>query len=366
MRFKPLFLLLVVVSWSCENDGNTTDRPCPVDGIELPASSASAPVEPGTTLTVRGTGFAPDCEIWLRAVQSPAETVEAEITQVTETSLDFTAPQVSGRQTVELRQDGGSWVLGELTFPAEEERPLEILPRRVSHIRVTWPEDQTFVRRYTYDAEGRITTITTTDRQNNYEGASDEPFEDESITIEYAPGRIVETDERGAVSTYELTDGRTTAIIAAPGGGSYPDDCTYTYDAEGYVSGSTWAETGSEEDELLDGKCTYTVVDGNLAKWNDDDGTYVTEYTIRYDSERPNNLNIDLFGVDEFTFEHMFNHIYLFGAGGCRLRSLPSRIDEKDGDTEIFRYEMDGEYISKIEISDADDCLTTLLEFFYE
>lgn len=81
----------------------------------------------------------------------------------------------------------------------------------------------TFVIRYTYDAEGRIITITQTDQQYIYEGASNQPTEDEITTVEYSSDCIIETDPDGAISTYKLEDGRTTAITATPGGGSYPD-----------------------------------------------------------------------------------------------------------------------------------------------
>ena len=91
----------------------------------------------------------------------------------------------------------------------------------------------TFVLRYTYDAEGRIVTITETDQQYNFEGAPDESFEDEVTTIEYAPDRIVVTEPEGAQSIYALADGRTTAITSIPGGGVYLSDYTFSYDENG-------------------------------------------------------------------------------------------------------------------------------------
>lgn len=144
-----------------------------------------------------------------------------------------------------------------------------------------------------------------------------------------------------------------------PAVGSYPDNCTFSYDVKGYISESTWTENPDHE---YSGKCIYTITNGSLTQWSNNK----ENYKVRNNPERPNNLNIDLFGVDEFTNENPFNHIYLFGAGGCRFRTLPLRIDYGEDGAETYRYEMEGDYISKIEISDEDGELNTRLEIFYE
>ena len=354
-----IFMLLILFNCGCNNDKEAI--PCPVTSVELPQSSSDKPAEPGQILVIRGNGFAPDCEIWLHAteVAKTSEAIQGEIMEVTDSSLSFIAPEVTGRQSVELRQDGGTWILGELIFPDKENLPLEILPRRISHIRVTWPEDMTFVIRYTYDAEGRIVVITQTDQQYIYEGASNQPIEDEITTVEYSSDRIIETDPYGAISTYKLEDGRTTAITATPGGDSYPADCTFSYDAKGYISESTWTENPDHE---YSGKRIYTITNGSLTQWSNNK----ENYKVQNNPERLNNLNVDLFGVDELTNENPFNHIYLFGVGGNRLRTLPLRIDYGEDGAETYRYEMESDYISQIEISDEDGELNTRLEIFYE
>ena len=44
----------------------------------------------------------------------------------------------------------------------------------------------------------------------------------------------------------------------------------------------------------------------------------------------------------------------------------PLRIDYGEDGAETYRYEMEGDYISQIEISDEDGELNTRLEIFYE
>ena len=53
--------------------------------------------------------------------------------------------------------------------PEEEETPVEILPRRISHIKITYPDDLSFVQQFAYDEQGRIASITETDQQYAYQ-----------------------------------------------------------------------------------------------------------------------------------------------------------------------------------------------------
>lgn len=369
MKKHSFFLTLIAITLlaSCSNDNEPDDTmQCPVSGIELPESSTQAPVTPGSTITIRGNGFASDCEIWLYAVEAAKTTegVQAEIENVTSASLSFIAPSVAGLQSVELRQDGGTWRLGELTFPAEEEDlPLEILPKRISHIRVTWIEDMTFVLRYTYDTEGRIIAITKTDQQSDYE---DGPFEDEVTNIEYASDRIIVTEPEGSQLIHTLTNGRTTSIVGISNNGSYPSDYTFSYDENGYLAESRWIENPDHE---YSAESVYTIIDGSLVRVQEKENSeewYGGNAIYENDPVRLNNLNIDLFGISDFIDHADFDNVYLYGAGGKRLRTLPIKIDYGDDGISTYRYEMDGKYISQIEKYDEDGELSERLEFFYD
>lgn len=80
---------------------------------------------------------------------------------------------------------------------------------------------------------------------------------------------------------------------------------------------------------------------------------------------RLNNLNIDLFGMSDFIDETDLDRIYLFGAGGNRFKTLPVKIDYGEDGVTTYRYEMDGEYISRIDKFQENE-LTSILEIFYE
>ena len=78
-----------------------------------------------------------------------------------------------------------------------------------------------------------------------------------------------------------------------------------------------------------------------------------------------NNLNIDLFGISDFITTTDLDRIYLVGAGGNRLKKLPASVDYGENGVDTYRYTMEGEYISKIEIDEDGEPLT-ILEIFYE
>ena len=171
---KFLFLgwLLAAASLTaCDKDNEQEDGPCPVTDIELPQSSEQTPIEPGSTIEIRGNGFEDDCEIWLFGASQTAG-VQAEILEVSASAVRFTAPNLCGTQRIELRQNGGVWDIGTLVFPEEEMLPIEILPRRISHIRITYPDDLSFVQQFAYDEQGRIASITETDQQYAYPGTT--------------------------------------------------------------------------------------------------------------------------------------------------------------------------------------------------
>ena len=363
---KLLFLgwILAAALTACDKDnGQDGDGPCPVTDIELPQSSAQAPIEPGSTIEIRGNGFKADCEIWLfeetRAAASAG--VKAEILEVSASALRFTAPDLCGPQSIELRQDGGAWNIGTLVFPEEEEQPAEILPRRISHIKVTYPDDLSFVQQFAYDEQGRITSITETDQQYAYPGTT---VQDEVTEISYENDRIVITEPSGARSILTLADGRATTITGVAANNHYPDDYTFTYDANGYIATSTWIDN---PEKTYFAKSIYTVVNGcmtQVREAEDSEEWYGGNASYTNNPERPNNLNIDLFGISDFITTTDLDRIYLVGAGGNRLKKLPSTVDYGEDGIDTYRYTMEGEYISKIEIDEDGEPLT-ILEIFY-
>lgn len=361
---KFLFLgwLLAAASLTaCDKDNEQEDGPCPVTDIELPQSSEQTPIEPGSTIEIRGNGFEDDCEIWLFGASQTAG-VQAEILEVSASAVRFTAPNLCGTQRIELRQNGGVWDIGTLVFPEEEMLPIEILPRRISHIRITYPDDLSFVQQFAYDEQGRIASITETDQQYAYPGTT---AQDEVTEITYESDRIVITEPSGAQSILTLADGRATAITGVAFNDNYPDDYAFTYDANGYIATSTWTQN---PDKTYSAKSLYTVVNGCMTQVREaeDSGEwYGGNASYTNNPERMNNLNIDLFGISDFITTTDLDRIYLVGAGGNRLKKLPASVDYGENGVDTYRYTMEGEYISKIEINENGEPLT-VLEIFYE
>ena len=344
-----------------QNENENEDGACPVSDIELPQSSEQSPIEPGSTIEIRGNGFEADCEIWLFGT-SRAAGVQAEILDVSPSAVRFTAPDLSGPQSIELRQNGGAWRIGTLFFSEEEVPSTGILPRRISHIRITYPNDVSFVQQFAYDGQGRITSITETDQQYAYPGTT---AQDEVTEISYEDDRIVITEPSGALSTLTLSNGRASAIIGTALNDHYPDDYTFTYDANGYIASSTWIQNPEQDHSA---KSIYTVVDGCLTQVReaeDSEEWYGGNASYTNNPEQPNNLNIDLYGISDFITTTDLDRIYLVGAGGNRLKKLPASVDYGENGIDTYRYSMKGEYISKIEIEE-DGELLTILEIFYE
>lgn len=366
---KFLFLgwLLAAASLTaCDKDNEQNgDGPCPVTDIELPQSSEQTPIVPGSTIEIRGNGFENDCEIWLFEETRTAASagVKAEILEVSASIVRFTAPDLSGAQSIELRQNNGAWRIGTLVFPEEEEEtPVEILPRRISHIKITYPDDLSFVQQFAYDEQGRIASITETDQQYAYPGTT---AQDEVTTFAYESDRIVITEPSGAQSILTLVDNRTTAITGVAHNDHYPDDYAFSYDANGYIATSTWTQN---PDKTYSAKSIYTVVNGCMTQVREDEDSeewYGGNASYTNNPEQTNNLNIDLFGISDFITTTDLDRIYLVGAGGNRLKKLPSTIDYGENGIDTYRYTMEGEYISKIEIDEDGEPLT-ILEIFYE
>ena len=367
-KLLTLFCFLAAVLTACDkNNEQNGAGPCPVSDIELPKSSAQAPIEPGSTVEIRGYGFEADCEIWLfeetRAATSAG--VKAEILEVSASALRFTAPELSGPQSIELRQNGGAWRIGTLVFPEEEEEvetPVDILPRRISRIKITYPGDLSFVQQFAYDEQGRITSITETNQQYDaYPGAT---AQDEVTEFAYESNRIVISEPSGARSILSLADGRVTTISGIAFNDHYPDDYAFTYDANGYIATSTWIQN---PEKTYSAKSIYTVVNGcmtQVREAEDSEEWYGGNASYTNNPERPNNLNIDLFGISDFITTTDLDRIYLVGAGGNRLKKLPSTVDYGENGVDTYRYTLEGEYISKIEIDEDGEPLT-ILEIFY-
>lgn len=335
------------------------------------------------------------------AVKAAGEEVKTTVTSVTASSITFTAPEnVSGAQTVVLKQNGGAWELGTLTFAAEPAGPEEptdpitpeLLPNKVSNIRVTFKDESKgdYVTEYAfaYDEQGRIAKLVTTESTEYEEDADDVltttyTYSDNSILAEGSGIGYI----RSKTEKYTLTDGRVSEYtIETVGSGKYNDVTATTrisvrpaYDDNGYMTGIEGTETCDEDGDVWTSVAneSLTFIDGTLQKysveWNEEDeaenGMTEIEFTA---GTTLNNLNIDLMGIDWLEEDAYFAPAYLLNIGGKRSLRLPNHVHtiyddgaKADDFTNEIQYEMNGDYISVMRIY-RDGALETMVEIGYE
>lgn len=392
MKKILFFVMAAALFCGCKKEDGGGDVPCPVAGVEMPSSSADNPIKPGAEITLQGKGFTQNSEIWLRGSdEARAADVKAKVTDVTASSITFEAPEVYGAQTVVLKQDGGEWSLGSLTFtaqPEEPEPPVEdngILPDKVSVIRVIHKDDKSdYVTEYafSYDEQGRIAKLVTTEYETDILTTT-YTYSDNQITAEANGNGYIQSQ----VWRYELTDGIISGYEVETVGGKSGSEIINTVTLK-YDNGHITAVEGTQtnEDNITPWNATITeklvFTDNTLTKYsttdtrhypNSDDDIY--SFDVDFVPGPLNNLNIDIMGID-WIGEYLYTSpAYLMNMGGNRSLRLPESIHASyiDGNTNSkdeeytneFEYEMNGEYISSIKIS-RDGQIETIIEIDYE
>lgn len=290
--------------------------------------------------------------------------MQAEVTGRSATEITFLAPEVSGVQTVVLKQNGGEWSLGKMYFAEEPDLDdLELLPRKVSRMKLVYFDKyQEFETSYLYDDRGNIIGMTETEMQGEtVYGTYDYRLTADGISMTW---KSESTTDFTDIRNFRLTNGRVSSYTQTyeEVGKEYSSETTadITYDTKGYVQAISIEENSTNSDNETGIVCSQfdmEVFGGTLVRMNfkSDDWMYAMELTPK----QPNNLNIDLFGIilslyyDEVSFQLM-----TMNAGGTRLRTLPAQIVETWEDNEergaaryLFEYEMNGDYILKITVS---------------
>lgn len=235
---------------------------------------------------------------------------------------------------------------------ARADSAFRILPRRVAHVRVTRSDGTSCQLQFAYDAQGRVVSMRKEGGSPADGGASDAGVRD--VAIVYMPDRVTAAGA-GRKTVYGLTDGRAVTVAEAWDETmefSGESAGTYSYDRHGYLAGSTF------ENENVEYAESYAMVDGAFVGMRRDVEGQVLLAEHENDPQRLNNLNIDLFGLDEFLFYGNCSSVLLYGIGGRRVHTLPAKIvyrwtestDEPEYRT--YEYEMAGEYIAAVVVCD--------------
>ena len=383
MKKILFFVMAAALFCGCKKE-NGGEIPCPVAEVEMPASSAENPLRAGAEVTLQGKGFTQSSEIWLRssAEARAAQDVKANVTSVTASSITFEAPEVYGVQTVVLKQDGGEWSLGVLTF-ADQSDDNGLLPAKVSTVKVTNNDKSVpsvTIYEFTYDEQGRIAKLVKTENETDVL-TTIYTYSNNQISAEATGGDYIKSQKW----RYDITDGRTSKYEVETVGGklnsNIRDIITITYDENGYITSVEGTETDDEESPTqIDEKIVFT--NGTLQKYTSTNITRYSEsdtdeYTleIEFVAGPLNNLNIDLMGID-WIGEYLYTvPAYMLNVGGERSLRLPKSLNGKyidngssnkdDEYSNEFEYEMNGEYISVMNIY-RDGQLETTVEIDYE
>lgn len=115
--FTTLTAVAVLLS-SCskDNGGGEPNPTFPIQGLEMPASSAEHPIMAGTTVNLKGIGFTASDEIWLGNATKATDAIKVEGVVATSTGLSFTAPAINGESSITLKQAGKDYLLGKIYF----------------------------------------------------------------------------------------------------------------------------------------------------------------------------------------------------------------------------------------------------------
>lgn len=360
---KLLYLIsILAVFISCSDDEK--DDKFPIKGLEIPVFEN--PVEPGTTVTIKGHGFTGKSEIWFRAVTSRATgDVQATVTGVDDNGITFVTPGVHGKQSVLLKEDGEEHVLGEMTF-TDEPGDVEILPKKIVSIKEIEVVSPSFFHLYefTYNTDGTIAKMI----YRQPKGA-----DNETTVYTYTTGKITSLSDRNMTPVEEVYTLQGNKVIKFIRGNEKEDnderyeyDYMYTGDLLTKIDGDN---EGDDEDE------TFTRdANNNLSRYeykNNNLENYNGSIDFTYNGQM-NNLNIDFFYFISFIYFDCNSMVpCMLNVTGKRSTCLPSTmkyteprmredndeayLPEKDITDYAFKYEMKDGYITKVTITNTTE-----------
>jgi hypothetical protein len=108
-----LFAAIAIVFTACSDDDDPVN---PITNLELPASSADAPLMTSTEIEIKGQGFTENSEIWFEDISG--NKVKAEIKSVNENGITVVTPEEAGEYAIILVYNNNSFTLGTIYLTA--------------------------------------------------------------------------------------------------------------------------------------------------------------------------------------------------------------------------------------------------------
>jgi len=273
MKTNLLILLFTsILLFSCSSDDPKQDIDVnPITNLELPQSNKDNPIKKGETVTIKGKGFSSQSELIV-------DKTAVEITDVSQSSISFVAPDMSGEKNIKLKQDGKEYSLGKLYFDNSASAGAK---KRI------------IKRDYSFD--------------NN-----------ESFTFKYDNnGRLEKMTEYGSESKPAMYDNFFT----------YDKNGNLSYIKELYVD-----DNNSLQNELFfEYKNKTTIIVKEISYKGESSDTY--HYTLTLDAK--GRL------IKKVENESNYSNSYEYDAAGNIIKSQMYLIDKPDGDLYTYEYKYD-------------------------
>lgn len=335
-----IFLLCTVMTfYSCDGlfgDDKDEDDDFSVENIFLPETDYDNPAIPGDTLVIQGKNFSQDCELLFSNQPTRSNSqgyVSAEIIRVTSSKIYFIVPDLSGTQTVILKQNGDSYELGEMYF---DENGGNDYPEGMKLIRRIegYNDDELETYTFNYNKEGKVTSMAITT-----------PYYSVTFTLKYSNDKVISVTSDRPDSHFTVTNNRIVYELYNGTAEEY-DERYYYYNNQNYLIKGTAKYKDGSPDKLMDHTNTYSWQNGNLASITSEtfDATcFLTSSTYKNDA----NLNLAHF-MERFEF---WDPLTLLDLIGERSKYLPAKYDD-----DPCSYETD---------EDGDVCTLALLPYWH-
>lgn len=229
-----------------------------------------------------------------------------------------------------------------------------ILPKKVTKIILTESGSEEETWHYTYDDKDRVSTITTTYRDNPSGIVKKITYTDSKITI---------AQENNEPMEIKLENGRAVSSSEYEGE-NYNTQGTYSY-SDNYLSKFIKKVVNVDVNdnswkEYLTDSSTFVVTNGNLESvdyyyYFDEDEKEKGVMTFAINNDRDNNLSLDLYGLV------IGEDVILLGLTGNRFKKMPSKViykEEIENKTYVvnYSYKVDEEgYITEMTEDTGDD-----------
>lgn len=154
---KKLFYLLLIPLFfaACSSDDYKNANLTPIENLQIPESTESAPLSNNETLTIKGKGFKISDEFWFTSEtkETSVTSGKGEIIEVTDSYVKIMPPKVSGKRIITMKRGIDVYTLGTVFFDSKT------LKKRMTKYMHSNDSDHDYYS-FEYNANGFLSKIT--------------------------------------------------------------------------------------------------------------------------------------------------------------------------------------------------------------